>query len=380
MPWKESTLMSTRLEFVELARRPGANLSALCRAFGISRKTAYKWLDRFAEQGQAGLTDRSRRPHDSPGHSAGELEATILALHETYPCWGSRKLRALLPEGAVRPHHSTIDAILRRHGKQVLGAVRHQEAATSRFEHPAPNQLWQMDFKGHFPLTKRGGGRCHPLTILDDHSRFNLCLAACGNERGDTVKAAMEATFHRYGLPERITADNGSPWGVSRGQGFSALEIWLIRLGIRVSHSRPYHPQTQGKDERFHRTLKLELLDRQGFSSLAACQAAFDIWRSRYNLQRPHEALGQVPPVSRYQPSGRPFPSAIPALEYLPGDRVLKVRPNGSIRLGRRSPDFPVGKGLIGQYVAVRPGGADGVFKVYFCHAEIREIDMRSVP
>jgi transposase InsO family protein len=372
--------MSARLEFVEMARAPGANLTLLCRTFGVSRKTAYKWLDRFEELGQQGLANRSRRPLSSPVQCSTELEAAILALHDTYPCWGSRKLRALLPEDESRPHHSTIDAILRRHGKQILGSRNHQDAATSRFEHDAPNQLWQMDFKGHFALTDQRAGRCHPLTILDDHSRFNLCLAACGNERGTTVKSAMEATFQRYGLPERITADNGPPWGVPCGQGITALEIWLIRLGIRVSHSRPYHPQTQGKDERFHRTLKLELLDRQGFTSLDACQAAFDTWRDRYNLLRPHEALGQQPPVRRYQPSGRPFPSVLPPLEYLPADRVLKVRPNGSILLGSRHCEIYLGEGLVGEHVAVRPAGTDGVYKVYFCHTEIREIDLRQVP
>ena len=372
--------MSARLEFVEMARAPGANLALLCRTFGISRKTAYKWLERFDEQGLEGLADRSRRPRDSPIRCSSELEQAILALHESYPCWGSRKLRALLPEHLNRPHHSTVDAILRRHGKQVLGARPHQDEARLRFEHEAPNQLWQMDFKGHFPLTDSRAGRCHPLTILDDHSRFNLCLAACGDERGATVKSAMESTFRLYGLPERITADNGPPWGVPRGHGITSLEVWLIRLGIRVSHSRPYHPQTQGKDERFHRTLKIELLDRQGFTSLAHCQAAFDNWRSRYNLLRPHEALGQQPPVRRYQPSARPFPTVLPALEYLPEDRVLKVRPNGSILLGRRSGDIYLGEGLAGEHVAVRPTQIDGILKVFFCHAELREIDLRKMP
>jgi transposase InsO family protein len=269
--------MSSRLEFVMLAQRPGTNLRALCRAFNISAKTGYKWLARFQEQGQDGVANQSRRPSTSPNRSSAELEIRVLTLHEAYPHWGSRKLHALLPEHLPKPHPSTIDAILRRHHRHVLPSVSAPQAALKRFEHEAPNLLWQMDFKGHFALTDGRAGRCHPLTILDDHSRFAVCLAACSRETADTVQATLTATFRRYGLPERITCDNGPPWGAVK-QGLSRLEIWLIRLGIRVSHSRPYHPQTQGKDERFHRTLKRELLERNGFNSIPICQTAFDQW------------------------------------------------------------------------------------------------------
>lgn len=231
--------MSTRLEFVLLARLPDANVSALCGRFGISRKTAYQWLQRYRSAGEDGLQDQSRRPHASPATAPAELESQVLDLNTLYPCWGGRKLRAWLPLSVTPPHHSTIDAILRRHGGQVEAAPSRQDDAPSRFEHPAPNLLWQMDFKGHFALTDRAAGRCHPLTILDDHSRFNLCLAACGNELRQTVHEAMTATFARYGLPERITADNGSPWGMTGSVGLTQLEVWLVRLGIKISHSDP---------------------------------------------------------------------------------------------------------------------------------------------
>ena len=369
--------MSSRLEFVLLAQTPGVNIRALCRAFNVSPKTAYKWLARFEEQGQNGLQEQSRRPHSSPVHSSPQLEAQILALHDAYPCWGGRKLRALLPDQSDIPHHSTIDAILRRHGRQIQGATNESPHAYRRFEHAAPNLLWQMDFKGHFPLTDRRAGRCHPLTVLDDHSRFSLCLSACGDETRVVVQAALVETFRRYGLPQRITADNGPPWGIRQGEGLSGLEVWLIRLGIRVSHSRPYHPQTQGKDERFHRTLKRELLDRTGFNSLSACQGAFDKWRECYNLIRPHEALGQKPPVSRYQASGRRFPERLPLVEYDVGEYVLKVRSKGQVRYKGRE-QF-IGEGLAGEYVAIRPTNVDGVFAVFFCHKKIRDIDLRNV-
>lgn len=373
MPWKETTRMTIRLEFVLLAQAPRSNIRALCRSFGISAKTAYKWLARYAQQGEAGLTDLSRRPHSAPARSDTALETQVLALHRSYPCWGSRKLHALLPQ--PRPHPSTIDAILRRHGCQIEGSTGAKEAATQRFEHAAPNLLWQMDFKGHFALTDSRAGRCHPLTVLDDHSRFSLCLSACGNETRATVQTQLIAIFRRYGLPERITSDNGPPWGVRQGEGLSALEVWLMRLGIRVSHSRPYHPQTQGKDERFHRTLKLELLDRNGFNSLTACQHAFDQWRDRYNLVRPHQALGQQSPISRYRSSARFYPEQLPSIEYAPQDRVLKVRKKGQIHIGPRQ--VFVGEGLAGESVALRQTDTDGVLAVFFCHKCIREIDLR---
>lgn len=375
MPWKECSLMSSRLEFVLLAQVPNANIRALSEAAGISPKTAYKWLARYRESGAQGLEDQSRRPAHSPGRSDPALERRVLALHAAHPYWGSRKLRALLPESSTKPSASTIDAILRRHGKVILGAAKTGPAAHQRFEHPAPNLLWQMDFKGHFPLTNQRAGRCHPLTILDDHSRFSVCLAACGTETRAAVQPLLIETFRRYGLPERITSDNGPPWGTRGGNGLSGLEVWLIRLGIRVSHSRPYHPQTQGKDERFHRTLKRELLDRNGFNSLQDCQFAFDHWRDRYNLIRPHEALAQTPPVTRYQPSGRLYPDQLPAIEYEPGDHVLKVRTKGQVHY--KGHVIFIGEGLAAEHIAIRPSSTDGVLKVFFCHKEIREIDLR---
>jgi transposase InsO family protein len=367
--------MSSRLEFVLLAKAPGANIRALCRAFHVSPKTAYKWLSRFDAQGADGLQEQSRRPHSSPARTSPQLEARVLALHETYPCWGGRKLCALLSEQGSRLHPSTIDAILRRHGRRIDGAADRSQGAYLRFEHPAPNLLWQMDFKGHFPLTDQRAGRCHALTVLDDHSRYSLCLQACGDETRTTVQAALTATFRRYGLPQRITADNGPPWGARAGEGLSRLEVWLIRLGVPMSHSRPYHPQTQGKDERFHRTLKRELLDRTGFHSLQACQAAFDAWRQQYNLIRPHEALGQKPPVHRYQASGRSYPEQLPSVEYEPGEHLLKVRPKGQVTYRGRV--VFIGEGVAGEYVAIRPTAIDGVFAAFFCHKQIREIDLR---
>lgn len=367
--------MSSRHEFVVLASAPGANVQSLCQTFGISRKTGYLWLKRFQAEGVGGLVERSRKPQTSPNRSDAELEAQVLALHDAYPCWGGRKLAALLPEGVPKPHHNTIAAILHRHGRQIAPQTDSGARTHLRFEHEAPNVLWQMDFKGHFPLTDKQAGRCHPLTVLDDHSRFAVCLDACPRETHDHVQAALIHTFRHYGMPQRITCDNGSPWRVAGEESISRLEVWLIRLGVRVSHSRPYHPQTQGKDERFHRTLKRELLERTGFHSLQACQLAFDKWREQYNLVRPHEALGQKPPGTRYAASARPYPARLPDVEYDSHDDVRKVRRSGQIRFANR--DIFVGEGLLGELVAVRPADEDGVFKVYFCDREIRTLDLR---
>jgi transposase InsO family protein len=368
--------MSSRLEFAMLASAPDVNMQALCRSFGVSRKTGYKWRDLYLEQGESGLEDRSRRPHSSPRRSNSELESVVLALHDTYPCWGARKLRALLPEGLEKPHPNTIAAILRRHGRQLVPHVDVTDVAIKRFEHEAPNRLWQMDFKGHIALTKQRAGRCHPLTILDDHSRFSVCLTACSGEDGAQVRSALIQAFRTYGLPERITCDNGPPWGTSGHGTLSRLEVWLIRLGIRTSHSRPYHPQTQGKDERFHRTLKRELLNRFGFSSLREWQSAFNDWRDQYNLIRPHEALGQKPPITRYQPSARPFPTRLAAIEYDEGDVVRKVRRHGQFSFKGKA--HFVGEGLMDELIAIRPTQVDGIFSIVFCDREICRIDLTS--
>lgn len=377
MPWMECSLMSSRLEFVRLAQSPDANFSTLCTAFGISRKTGYKWLQRFAAAGVDGLADRSRRPKSSPNRSDDDIEAAIIALYLAYPCWGGRKLKALLPEGFPDVHPTTVDAILARNGCELAPSRRPGKLALGRFEHEAPNLLWQMDFKGHFALTDAAARRCHPLTVLDDHSRFNIALTACSAGTGEIVQAALTQAFRKYGLPQRITCDNGPPWGTPKRDSISTLGAWLVRLGIRLGHSTPYHPQTQGKDERFHRTLKIELLERYGFNSIDACQAGFDRWRDEYNLIRPHHALGQLPPVSRYSASGRPFPDVLPSVEYEPEDIVRKVRQSGKIKYD--GDEHFIGEGLRGQPVAVRHTSDDGIVEVFYCKQKVRTLDLRKI-
>jgi transposase InsO family protein len=264
------------------------------------------------------------------------------------------------------PACSTIHAILARHGC-VDPAQERKHRPWQRFEHDRPNALWQLDFKGHVPL-HRDGQRCHPLTVLDDHSRYAIGLWACGNERRDTVQAHLIEAFRRYGLPERVLCDNGPPWGVAcMRHRHTRLTVWLLRLGVRTSHGSVCHPQTQGKDERFHRTLKAELLSRLDLRDLRQAQAAFDRWRGTYNLIRPHEALAMQVPASRYTPSARAYPETLPPLEYASGQTLRRVAHDGSIRFGGRT--WPVGEAFAGERVAVRPPSASaegGVMEICY--------------
>lgn len=375
MPLWELSVVDQREAFVKLALANGANRSALCRSFGISRKTGYKWLGRHGAAGTDSLLDRSRRPHTSPSRTDAATEAAVLRIRAaSNNAWGARKIGwTLASQGWLAvPALSTITEILRRHGK--LDRQAQHPGPHVRFERAEPNELWQMDFKGHFPMAL---GRCHPLTVLDDHSRYSLGLEACDNEQDGTVRERLTALFRRYGLPFAMLMDNGSPWGDSGGQPFTIFTTWLMRHGIGVSHGRPYHPQTQGKEERFHRSLKAEVLERNSFADLAACQRAFDRWRHVYNHERPHEALGLQPPAMRYRRSPRVFCEALPPIEYGPGDIVRKVDGEGAISFRNRP--IRIGKAFRRQPVALRPSGDDGVFDIHYCVHRIGRLDLRTL-
>jgi transposase InsO family protein len=373
MPFGEVSRMDARLEFVMLASVEGANVRSLCRRFGISPTTGYKWLERWCVEGMAGLQEQSRRPQNSPLRSAAATENAVLSMRAEHPAWGGRKIARRLKDlgHEAVPAPSTVTAILKRHGIE-LGTLGGGQSAFTRFERARPNELWQMDFKGHVALH---AGRLHPLTVLDDHSRFALVLAACANERTETVRQQLIIAFRRYGLPEMMITDNGSPWGDGADSPFTPLGVWLIEHGIRISHSRPYHPQTMGKDERFHRSLKAEVLSGPPFADLAAAERAFDRWRGVYNTQRPHEALELAVPASRYQSSLRDYVETIAPFEYAPGDIVRRVQQGGLVSLLGRTVRVP--KAFRGKAVAFRPTTQDGVFDVVFRTQLIATIDIR---
>jgi transposase InsO family protein len=376
MSWQERSRMELRREFVELAEREGANVRGLCRRYGISAKTGYKWLGRVRVDGADALVDRSRRPRTSPTRTDPAREEQVWAVRLAHPTWGGRKIAAWLAARGVTegPAPSTITGILRRGG--LLDDPPPTAHRWQRFERTAPNELWQLDFMGHRAV--EDGQRVHPLTVLDDHSRFALGLFACPHQQQALVQTHLSACFGRYGLPRAILADNGPPWGTSGAGGITALEAWLLRLGVELWHGRAYHPQTQGKVERLHGTIAADVFAHRFLPDLAACQPAFDAFRTCYNHDRPHQALASAVPASRYAPSPRPFPATLPEVAYGPDDQIRLVRDQGAI--GFRGRSWFVSRGLIGLPVAVRPTTTDGRFQVVYCHREVATIDLTRRP
>lgn len=366
--------MEQRREFVMLALQEGANRRELCRRFEISPQTGYKWLRRAA-LGETAFADLSRRPHHSPGRCEAWLEAQVLAVRDAHPAWGARKIeRCLARAGVTPPAVSTVHAILQRHGRIVVPPSG-KGGPYQRFEKPEANLLWQMDFKGRERL--QGGRWYHALTIVDDHSRYALCLQACGNQQDATVRGCLKHTFARYGLPEALLVDNGSPWGGGRSERWTSLGVWLLKLGIDVIYSRPYHPQTRGKNERFHRTLKAEVLALQRFRDLVQLQAAFDRWRLVYNMERPHEALELELPASRYKPSTRTMPKQLPQVEYGPEDILRKVGTSKAY-VSFKGRLWKVPQAFRGERVAIRHRGRDGLYGVFFGARRIASIDLHT--
>lgn len=381
MGWSTMNLMEARKQFIWDIERGHLAVSEVCRRHGISRKTGYKWIKRHAMEGDEALADQSRRPKSSPKKSSLELEQAIVEVRKQHPVWGGRKIRRVLRnEGmaaADLPAASTITNVLRRHG--LLGdGMRSGSPNIERFERPSPNDMWQMDFKGHFATSR--SGRCYPLTVLDDCSRYNLVLEACQGETRSIVQAVMERAFGRYGLPRQILCDHGNPWGKGMRPdgapyGTPGFELWLLRLGVEVIHGRVRHPQTQGKEERFHRTLKAEVIDQKTqWKDHQACQKGFDEWREIYNHKRPHEALDDDVPSSKYHPSIRSMPSKVPkAANYeLEGDEVRLTRSKGEITF--KNATYYIGQGFVGEPIFLRQE-SDGSHGVYYCWKRIGRID-----
>ena len=374
MSWFGGSVWSQRLEFCRLAGS-GSDVSfrELCDRFGISRKTGYKWLNRFEVDGADGLRDRSRTPKTSPTRTSASIEAKVLKVRKKHPVWGGRKIRRrLIDRGYVDvPAASTITDILRRHGKLVPAPS--QAGGYTSFEAENPNDMWQSDFKGWIMT---GTGRCDPFDILDDHSRYNLKLEASKDQTTTTVRGYLTETFETYGMPKRILFDNGTPWGTSHaGFRWTKLTVWLLDLEVSVSHSRPLHPQTLGKDERFHRTLGLEVISRRPvWDSHQQLQQAFDEWRIVYNHQRPHDALDLDVPADRYKPSQRSMPTTIEPVDYPDGYDVRKVSTDA--RISYRGNLYRIGKPFIGRYVGIVPTTTDGIFEIKYRHQHIRKLNL----
>lgn len=373
---KECDRVSERREFATLALSEGANISALCRRFGVVRKNGYKWIRRFKELGEAGLVDQPKTPHSFRSPTPNEMVDLVLGVRDEHPAWGGRKIRArLLRLGhETVPAASTITQILRRQGR-LPDSGPETARPFERFERSTPNELWQIDFKGDFPMSN--GKRCFPLTVLDDHSRYSLGIVACSGTTVVEAQAAFVRIFRRYGVPQAIYADNGPPFGAMHSPGrHTRLTVWMMRQGIHVIHGTPYHPQGRGKEERFHRTLKCELLQDGRFDDLDHSQRQFDPWRHMYNHERPHDTLELNVPASRYTPSQREFSERERPCEYSSRFEVRRTNRQGQFRFKRSM--WKAGGAFSREPVGLLPTNDDGVWQVCFAHFPIGLLDMNA--
>lgn len=376
MPWPTGNVKCLREEFVRLALQPGTCIKDLCEQFQISRKTGYKWINRIKHSTSPCFSDRSKRPHRIHYQVSSELKEIIIVNRLLHRHWGARKLKAHLINQGIKvklPSTSTINKIL---SEEELIHPQERHHAYKRFEYDRPNALWQMDFKGYFSLLN--GTECHALTIIDDHSRYLVCLSACEDERLDTVKAVLINVFQRYGLPEKIALDHGSCWRPKNRYKWSELTVWLMRLGIQIIHGKPYYPQGRGKDERLHRTLKLELINNVSMENLVRCQDQFDLWRHTYNHDRPHEALNLKPPITLYEVSSRRFSKKLPTIKYWPDDIIRHVDENGHVCIEGRM--IQLTRALRGQKVALRLASDEDKLNIFFCQQLIKSINKPKKP
>lgn len=372
MAWRRLNVSDQRLEFVVRASMPGACVASLCREYGVSRQTGYTWLRRYQSGGATAVgKELSRRPQQSPRATPRAMVEAVKALRGEKPDWGARKLlpvlrttRPELAQSAIST--TTVQRILER--EDLIAPQDRRKAAIKRFERQAPNELWQMDFKGPQGFNKGTG----PLSILDDHSRYLLTLKPLGSQRLQPVQAVLQKTFEESGLPEFLLIDHGIPWyNAGSPWGWTELTVWILRQGVQVILSGVRHPQTQGKVERMHGALQVALTKRKADAQSEEWMQAF---RHEYNHVRPHEGIGMVPPATRWQPSPRPFQPHPRQWEYPAGWQVFRLNGEGRIHWQGRAWD--VSLALRDQNVGVQPVGDRGL--VYYCNLALRELDLRS--
>jgi transposase InsO family protein len=372
VPWEERTVEMNREEFVRRVLAGEKSKSALCREYRISRPTGEKWLKRN-ELGE-GFKDRSKAPFHTPNKINVETEELIIAARKKEPAIGATKIRKMLSNKGKTdlPCISTVNAVLKRNN---LITPEASQAATpyTRFEKEAPNIMWQADFKGHYAM--RDGKRCHPLSIIDDHSRFCLCADAKPNEKREGVEESFRRIFKEYGMPEILLCDNGNPWGTSQSTGYTLFELWLMELGILTVHIRPRHPQTQGKTEKFNRSFKDERLKFYVPSDLQDADRQRTEYRSFYNNERPHFALDLDVPASHYQPSKREFPIKIKDWEYGSEYETRKIKSTGFLTYGGQG--YFLSEAFGGKMIAIKPSSKEGFLNIYYRQFRIARIDLK---
>jgi putative transposase len=365
MPWRQTSPMDQKMQFIADYLRQTLSIIELCELYGVSRKTGYKWIERYLKHGPLGLEERSRQPHSSPHQTPRHVVDAFIELRRHHPAWGAKKRLSILQKRHPSwplPARSTVCDILRRHG--LVPKTRHRR----HIGHPgkptsqilAPNDVWSADFKGHF---KTGDGLyCYPLTVADGYSRLLLGCQALSSTRVQEAKPVFTRLFKEFGLPKRIRTDNGVPFATTTLARLSQLSAWWVRLGILPEFIEPGKPQQNGRHERMHRTLKAETT-RPPAATRRAQQHKFDRFRQEFNFERPHEALDMQTPASRYEVSPREMPPKLPPLEYPDRFEVRYVSANGGIRWNRQWVN--VSTTCAGEYVGLEEID-DGVWNVYF--------------
>jgi putative transposase len=365
MPWRHTSPMDQKTQFIADYLRLTLSITELCTLYGVSRKTGYKWIDRYLKSGPPGLEDRSRKPFSSPNQTPQHVVEALIELRQHHPSWGAKKLLAILqtrhPSWPL-PARSTVCDIFSRHG--LVPKTRHRR----HIGHPgkptsqilAPNDVWSADFKGHF---KTGDGLyCYPLTVADGYSRFLLGCQALASTRVAEAKPVFTRLFKEFGLPKRIRTDNGVPFATNTLGRLSQLSAWWVHLGILPEFIEPGKPQQNGRHERMHRTLKADTT-RPPARTRRAQQLKFEGFREEFNFQRPHEALDMRTPAACYERSPRKMPNTLPPLEYPDRFEVRYVSANGGIRWNHQW--INVSHVCVGEYIGLEEID-DGVWNVYF--------------
>ena len=367
MPWECKTVEDQRREFAQAAMYC-KNFSALCREFGITRRTGLKWKERYTACQP--LTDRSRKPHTTPTRTPEEVELLILAVRAENPGWGAKTIHRVLERRGCQnlPCVKTVNNILHRYGCISPAESQKRQPYTS-FEKERCNVMWQTDFKGEFRM--KDNNYCYPLTILDDHSRYSLRIAPRLSTANVVIPVFTEV-FQQYGMPDSILSDNGAQFAGFR-KGYTQFEKWLIDLDILPIHGRIKHPQTQGKIERFHRTMKHELLNHTEIADIEDAQTKFRLWQDKYNNLRPHEALGMKTPGEVYEPSQRQYESKVKEFEYGGEHHVLKVNSWGYVRFNGWQ--VYLSETMANQYIEFRTSSDGETFVACYRNFKIAEFD-----
>ena len=367
MPWEDKTVEGLRKEFV-LAAAESKNISNLCREFNISRKTGYKWINRYKTENS--VANHSKKPKQIGNKTSSEAEKKILELRKDNPGWGAATIHKVLEnQGETKiPCSRTINNILNRNGC-ISAEDSEQRKRYVRFQKEHCNEMWQTDFKGDFPM--KDGKRCYPLDILDDRSRYLIKIVPSASTKNIVIPSFEEA-FSEYGMPRSVLSDNGGQFAGFR-QGYTQFEKWLMDFDVLPIHGRAYHPQTQGKIERFHRTLNNELLRFNEFSDVTEANEKLQAWRDKYNNIRPHEALDMFTPSDVYTKSPRRYTGIVKPYEYSGIYPVLKVNCKGYISFDRKRLYFS--ETMSGQYIEFRPNSHGDSFYACYRNFIIAEFD-----